>query len=172
MVMALLAIVLAFAVPAYQSTVAANAVMSESNSLYGDVLLARNEALKRGQTVLVCPSADGSSCNAGSPANLNWAGGWIALQAVNGNCTDTSGTVLRRQQALTSGDSAAYSNSASPYLCFNRMGYAPSGYVGMVTFNAPGNPASSRRCVAIAAVGHPQVLISGQSDNTGQYTCP
>ncbi|MEN6078946.1 GspH/FimT family pseudopilin [Chromobacterium piscinae] len=170
-VMAMLAIVLAFAVPAYQSAVSANAVMSESNNLYGDILSARNEALKRGQTVLVCPSADGANCNASSPGNTNWAGGWIVLQAAGGNCTDTSGAVLRRQQAFSSGDSASSNNSAYPYLCFNRMGYAPSSNDGMVTFNTPGNQASSRRCVALAAVGHPQVMTNGQTDSTGQYTC-
>ncbi|KJH68887.1 hypothetical protein VL04_06120 [Chromobacterium violaceum] len=171
-VMALLAIVLAFAVPAYQSTVSSNAVMSESNNLYGDILSARNEALKRGQVVLVCPSSDGANCNTVAPASTNWAGGWIVLQAVNNSCADTSGTVLRRQQAFGSGDSAVYSNSAYPSLCFNRMGYAPSSNVGMLTFNTPANQASSRRCVALAAVGHPQVLASGQTDSTGQYTCP
>lgn len=170
-VMALLGLVLAFAVPAYQRTVATNALLSESGNLYGDVLFARNEAIKRGQVVLVCPSSNGTSCN-GSGSNTNWATGWIVLVAANNSCGDSGGTVLRLQKAFASGDSAVYSNGANPALCFNRMGYAPTANVGMLTFNTADNAAANRRCLALAAVGHPQMLGSGQTDATGQFTCP
>ena len=171
-VMALLAVVLALAVPAYQSTIAVNAILSESNNLYGDILFARNEAIKRGQVVLLCPSSNGGSCNAASAGGANWATGWLVLVAATGSCADSTGTLLRQQKAFTSGDSASYSNSAYPALCFNRMGYAPSANVGMVTFNTSSGLAADRRCVALAAVGHPQILSSGQTDTTGQYACP
>ncbi|WP_158300631.1 GspH/FimT family pseudopilin [Chromobacterium sp. ATCC 53434] len=170
-VMALLGLVLAFAVPAYQRTVATNALLSESGNLYGDVLFARSEAIKRGQVVLVCPSSNGASCN-GSGGNTNWATGWIVLAAANNSCGDTGGTVLRLQKAFSSGDSATYSNGTNPALCFNRMGYAPAANVGMLTFNTADNLAANRRCLALAAAGHPQLLSSGQTDATGQFSCP
>ncbi|OHX18976.1 GspH/FimT family pseudopilin [Chromobacterium sphagni] len=171
-VMALLAVVLALAVPAYQSTIATNSILSESNNLYGDILFIRNEAIKRGQVVLLCPSSNGNSCNTSVSNNTNWATGWLALVAANNSCGDSTGTILRQQKAFTSGDSASYSNAGNTTLCFNRMGYVPSGNVGMVSFNTPGNIAANRRCVVLAAVGHPQILSSGQTDTTGQYSCP
>ncbi|UTH74329.1 GspH/FimT family protein [Chromobacterium sp. IIBBL 290-4] len=170
-VMALLAVVLALAVPSYRNTIAANNILSESNNLLGDLLLARNEAIKRGQVMLVCASSNGTGCNGASTAT-NFASGWVVMLAANNSCGDTTGTVLRRQAGFSSGDSASYGNTSNTSFCFNRLGYAPSANTGMVTFNTSSSLQASRRCLALGAVGHPQILSSGQTDASGLFSCP
>ncbi|MDE1711264.1 GspH/FimT family pseudopilin [Chromobacterium amazonense] len=175
MVIAILAITLAFAVPAYQSTIAAESIQAESNNLYGDILYARNEALRQGQYVLVCQSTDNQTCDA-SGGSANWAVGWIVTTGAS--CANGSnGTVLRKQKAFSSKDTANYTNLASPPVagttpfCFNRMGYAASANTGKVVIRSTSNTSATPYCVIVEASGHPLSLRGGQTSPSGM-TCP
>lgn len=52
-----------------------------SQRLYSSILLARSEAIKRGENVSLCRSANGSQCNPGD----NWSDGWLVFYDDNGN---------------------------------------------------------------------------------------
>ncbi|MDM8347606.1 GspH/FimT family pseudopilin [Pseudomonas sp. sp1636] len=74
-VLAIIVIVSAVAVPGYQAMIASNRLTSSSNNLIGALQLARSEAVTRNQAVFVCNSNDQASCSG------SWADGGIVLLA-------------------------------------------------------------------------------------------
>jgi len=80
--------------------------------------LTRQEAIKRGVRVTMCPSTDGATCTGG-----NWEQGWIVFDDSNANTTvDGNETVLQVHNGfgglVTFRTDANFSNS---------MSYLPSG---------------------------------------------
>lgn len=71
---AVLAILLGMAVPAYRDTIRNNQIAASSAALVTALSLARNEAMKRGRRVSVC-AANANVCAAGT----NWSNGWIVF---------------------------------------------------------------------------------------------
>ncbi len=161
------------AIPSYKSATVANQVASEANNLLGDMEFARSEAIKRGQIVVVCPSTTSTTCS----GSTTWNTGWIAFVPASASCTATGGAandqVVRVQKAFTSTDSANYTptTGGNTSLCFNRLGFSPSANTGLVKINAIPGSAYFLRCVALASVGHPQVLKAGQTDTSGSLSC-
>jgi type IV fimbrial biogenesis protein FimT len=155
-VMSIVGILMAIAVPSYKYVTTANRVSSEVNSLLGDLQFARAEAIKEGQTVTVCASSDGATCSAGA---TDWKIGWIVFSDVNGDqiVTANTDTVLRMQKALTSGDTFQPNPSVAA-VTFNREGFATgltvgaSGYDAFALHNSPSVQAFTR-CLLITIVG-------------------
>nr|WP_168209702.1 GspH/FimT family pseudopilin [Chromobacterium paludis] len=175
MVIAILAITVAFAVPAYQNTIAMESIQAESSNLYTDILYARSEAIKQGRFVLVCQSSNGAACDAAG-SGADWKVGWIVTSG-NSCANGTGGTVLRKQASFSSTDTAAYTNLAAtpaagttPF-CFNRMGYAPSANTGKVVVRSVSNASATPYCVVVEAYGHPAILRGGQTSQAGT-ACP
>lgn len=90
-VVAIIAIVMSYAVPAYNRFVAQNKVQSFAYALAADLQYARSEAIRRGGGVLVCAasSAQATSC-AGASAS-DWSRNWIVLAS--------GGSVIKVNQA-------------------------------------------------------------------------
>ena len=66
-------ILMAIAVPAFNSFVLNDRDIGQINSLVSSFNYARSEAVKRAAGITVCPSVDGQTCSGG----VNWSGGWI-----------------------------------------------------------------------------------------------
>lgn len=94
--LAIVAILMALALPSFQGTLRSNRVAGSTNQFIAAVMLARSEAIKNTRGAGVCASANGASCQAGS----NWTGGWLVWSDLNGNgAFDASAdTVLRYMQ--------------------------------------------------------------------------
>ncbi len=76
--LAVLAILLGIAVPAFSSMLRDSRVSTLADELQGALQLARSEAIKRRQSVVVCRrKPDESACQNGT----DWAGGWLVQQA-------------------------------------------------------------------------------------------
>lgn len=75
-VLVLISIISAIAIPSYQSITRGNGVTSATNTMLGSLQLARSEAVIRRAGVTACPSTDGSTCAAGTSWNL---GGVVKL---------------------------------------------------------------------------------------------
>ncbi|NIM40762.1 MAG: prepilin-type N-terminal cleavage/methylation domain-containing protein [Hydrogenophaga sp.] len=72
---AVLAIILAIAVPGFQSFIASSRLTTVTNDFVGALTFTRSEAIRRGGRVTLCKSTDGATCtDAGS-----WQQGWIAF---------------------------------------------------------------------------------------------
>lgn len=70
---AVVAILLALALPSFQGSMRSNRVATTSNELLGSLSLARTEAIRGLGPAGVCASADGATC----AATTDWANGWI-----------------------------------------------------------------------------------------------
>lgn len=88
-VLAIIAIIAAAAVPGFRDMMAGNRLISSSNNLVGALRLARSEAATRHMGVSVCSSEDQTSCSG------SWTAGGIVLRE--------DGIVLQILPALADG---------------------------------------------------------------------
>jgi type IV fimbrial biogenesis protein FimT len=144
-VMGIVAILAAIAVPSYQYMTNSNRITAEINGLLGDLQFARSEAIKEGVSVQVCVSTDGATCATGG--NNNWQDGWIVL---------ASGITLplRAQSAFTSTDTLVANNSLSA-ITFNREGFAAGlpASLEVLTLHAATPTTASTRCLTVQPIG-------------------
>lgn len=63
--LAVLAIIVTLAVPAFTSLINGNRLTAQANELVADIQSARMEAVKRNRPVTLCPSTDNATCSAG-----------------------------------------------------------------------------------------------------------
>jgi type IV fimbrial biogenesis protein FimT len=93
--MAVAAILLSMAVPAFSSFVQNDRDVGQINSLAESFSYARSEAVKRNSPsgIIVCPSVDGLVCS-----GTNWSAGWIVLDL---NAADPPPLVLQAVPALS-----------------------------------------------------------------------
>ncbi|MDH6330810.1 type IV fimbrial biogenesis protein FimT [Stenotrophomonas sp. 1278] len=96
---AVLAILVTTAFPAFQSLIRSNRVSAGHNELIGLVNLARSDAVRNNQGGGVCGSSNGTSCDG------NWSAGMLAFSDASSNSAtsgngqfDTGETVLRFTQ--------------------------------------------------------------------------
>jgi type IV fimbrial biogenesis protein FimT len=117
-VLVIIAVLSAFAIPAFSQSIQRYRAAAEISALGTDLQLARSEAVKRGLSVVVCPTSDGKSCTSAS----GWQIGWMVYPV---SLTSTTTIVpIRYQKAWTNSDTLV-SNNSSPYLItFSREGYA------------------------------------------------
>jgi type IV fimbrial biogenesis protein FimT len=85
-------ILLTIAAPAFRGMILSNRLLTLTNDFVRTLNLTRQEAIKRGVRVSMCPSTDGATCAAGG----NWETGWIVFDDPNANASpDASETVLQ-----------------------------------------------------------------------------
>lgn len=109
---AVAAIMLAVALPSYQSSIMNNRMTAETNRLVADIQLARSEAMKRGAAVIICPSADAAAATPTCAAS-NWASGWLVFASGDSNATYTAGTdTLIKASEVNAGELLIGANTA------------------------------------------------------------
>ena len=121
-VVAIVAILLSIGVPSYKYITTSYRMSAEINSLVGDLIYARAEAIKEGQPVAICVSTDGLTCSGGT----TWQSGWVVFPDPLGNGSgDVPASILHVQAAFTGAtpDTFALTNPISSII-FNREGFA------------------------------------------------
>lgn len=86
---ALIAVMVVIGVPAFTSTINSNEVVANSNSFLSALKLARTEATKRRQNIIVCASANQSDC-----ASNNWSDGWIVFEDADNDAIFDAGETI------------------------------------------------------------------------------
>lgn len=119
-VIALIAIMTAIAAPSYNDIIKSNRLRSQANDFVASINLARSEAIKRNQNVILCRSADGTSC----ATTGGWEQGWVIFADANTNGTLDAGEELRIYPALAGGSTLRANNNF-----INRVTYVPRGYI-------------------------------------------
>ncbi|WP_292966998.1 GspH/FimT family pseudopilin [Nitrosomonas sp.] len=111
-------ILLAVAVPDYQSIMRESRLTTQANELMTSLHYARSEAVKRGIRVTICKSSDSASCTNGS----NWQDGWLIFSDT-GTAGSVDGTdeILRVFPKMTGSTLNGGSNFG------NWVSYLPSG---------------------------------------------
>jgi len=105
--LALVGIVLATGLPAFDNMLARHRQTIEINALFHALHLARKESIMRRKVVSLCPSEDGLSCT----ASTDWSAGWIMFENRDRDSpprVDTGETVLRKHRV--SGDVQVLAN--------------------------------------------------------------
>jgi type IV fimbrial biogenesis protein FimT len=149
---AVVGILLTIGIPSFRYVTNSNRIAAEINGLLGDMQYARAEAIKEGQPVTVCVSADGTSC---SGVNVTtWHNGWIVFSDVNGNAAvDAGDVVLRVQTTFASSDTFVATNTIGA-VTFNREGYAngiPNGT--LIKLHDSTNTNNWTRCLSVNLTG-------------------
>jgi len=103
----------------FRHTIQENRMTSEINQFVTALHLARNEAVKHGRRIVLCPSKDGSSCGR-SP---EWVKGWILFASENRE-HEPNERVLQAGNPLSAGISLHSSNHRK------RIVYQPDGSSG------------------------------------------
>ena len=166
--MAVATILLTIAIPSFQYVTNSNRIAGEINGLLGDLEFARSEAIKEGQYVSVCASADGQSCS----NSQAWQSGWIVFVNPGNNPAVTPGVpvlpLLRLQAGFSSTDTFV-SNGIS-VITFNRDGYAGGIANGTIItlHDSTGNTAWTR-CASIAPSG--EVITEQYNVTNNGATC-
>lgn len=172
-VIAIAAILMAIGVPSYKYVTTTDRVASEVNGLVGDLEFAREEAIKEGGNVNVCPSSDGVNCL----ATTAWDSGWVVCSdpSDTGSCAtgQADWRVQRPFNASGSADTFTMSNSSVNVVTFNRLGFVSTnlGTSGvMLSLHDSTDSSAYTHCLAISTIGQLAALSDGQSSPTGQ-TC-
>jgi len=116
--LAVAAILLGIAMPAFNSFVQGTRLATEANALVYDMNLARSEAVKLDVTVQVCASSDHATCN-----SMNWADGWIVLCPAN--CPPGLGAspaLLRVAPAINAANTVREESAAASMVSFQSTG--------------------------------------------------
>jgi type IV fimbrial biogenesis protein FimT len=130
-VVAVMAIMASLAAPSFQQLLAAQRVRLTGYNIVGDMVLARSEAVKRGENVTLTPVAS------------NWSQGWSVNVASNALELRGQGRVGNGVQFTTSPASVT----------FDRNGR--TGVSAVVRFGLY-DGASSRRCISLDPSGRPK----------------
>ncbi len=98
MTMIVAGILVAIAVPAFNTFVLNDRDIGQINSLVSSLNYARSEAVKVASPtgITVCPSAGGTTCAPAAP----WSGGWIVVDTNNADCGGAACTPLQSIPAL------------------------------------------------------------------------
>jgi type IV fimbrial biogenesis protein FimT len=158
-VTAIVAILLGVGVPSYKYITNSYRMSAELNSLVGDLMYARAEAIKEGQPVAICASTDGLTCSGAT----SWQFGWIVFpDPTAGGAGDVPASVLHVQQAFTGTDTLTSPNNPVSSVLFNREGFAQGDAgVGFAATQYDLKDATANnqwtRCISISAQGMIQI---------------
>ena len=119
-VVAIAAILALIAAPSFTETINRTRRKTYANQLYEDLAFARNEAIKRGVPVTVCPSTDGENC----VASDSWVTGWIVFVDVanTGGRDAASEALLKVHEPLASGWTAIKNGVNQRYVTYGPLG--------------------------------------------------
>jgi len=131
-VIAILAILVAIAVPSFNTLIRSQRVKNTSFDIFSSLSYARSEAITRNTTVTVTPTGG------------NWSNGWAVTDPA-------TGTVLRTQNAVS-----GITVTGSATVSYNGMGRLNA---AVTAFSLTGTDlsASNLRCISIDLSGRPVV---------------
>ena len=104
---ALIAVLAAVGIPSFQTMVASNRVISSINEFHAGLRLARMEAVKRGDSVVMCSTNNYSSCGG------TWGDGWLIYQDADGDNSVDADEIIRVGDPVHSGYSLTFSGGGN-----------------------------------------------------------
>lgn len=155
------AVLLALAVPAFDSITTSSRLTSASNDLLASLYLARSEAIKRNGRAVVCKSAQGASC----ATTGYWDQGWIVFADADNDAQRDSGeTLLLSMAALDASLSMRGNSNVANYVSYGPLGASQltsgafqAGTITVCRVSAVGGEA---REIIISATGRPRITSS------------
>lgn len=157
-----LAILYSIGAPAFQRIISDIRMTGQANDFTGSVLLARSEAIKRGKSVTLCQSSNGTACT-----NTNWDQGWIIfVDNSNLGVVDAGETIIKVYSALKGGHTLVGTDD----ITFNANGQTSSTPITLTLCRSDGKV--TNRVLTIAAYSG-RVQVSKNYAATGNVgSCP
>jgi type IV fimbrial biogenesis protein FimT len=173
--LAVAAILLAVGVPSFRTTILSNRLTSATNDMVGTLAQARSEAIKRGERVTVCMSANGTQC----ATTGTWEQGWISFIDTTRSGTtavvDTGETLLSVTQRDPNTTVIRGSTVVEQYISFSSDGTARrmsgASQTGVLRICEPSGALTNdkrARDIDIASVGR----LSTTTPASVAATCP
>jgi type IV fimbrial biogenesis protein FimT len=135
--LAVMAILLSWAVPSFQEIIRQNRLTTDTNDLVTALNLARSEAIKRGRTVTVTPSGG------------DWGAGWTIAT------TDSDGNAITLRVGDGVSGSMSMTGGAATF-SFDASGFRNDGN-GASQINVCDSDSSKGRQISISVIGRPSV---------------
>jgi type IV fimbrial biogenesis protein FimT len=157
-------ILMAMAVPAFNSFVQNDRDVGQVNSLVESLNYARSESIKRASPsgIEVCPSTDAATCN-----GTTWSGGWIVLDL---NAADPPPLVLQTVPALNGSNTISATGGGAGGITFLSSGLVSAPLTVKI---CDPRGATFARDVEVNATGRVAASQTpGQSVAGAALTCP
>lgn len=166
-------LVLVWGIPSFQSVIRNNRLISQTNELIGSLNVARSEAIKRGSTVSVCKSKNGTQCNdsstctGGASGSVGWSDGWIVfLNNASGSgtdvkCIDTDEQIIQVHGALPENFTLNSNSNFTNYISYKNDG--ASNTIGTFVF-CYDNKTDAAKTVIISQSGRARVGTDNDHD--------
>lgn len=151
---AITAILLGLAVPAFQSTFERFRVDNTREELIGSINLARAEAIRQGQSVTLR-----TTCVSPAAAN-DWSCGWQVFTDVDNDSTLDAGEVVLQNVGVNPAVSVMATNTTTSSLRVNRFGNPPGAGFGLRVYPSSKAPADGVT-VCIATTGRVRTASGG-----------
>lgn len=158
-VVAMMGILLAVAVPGFQDTIESSTTNSQVKVLLTTLNLARSEAVKRGRNVAICATNDGLDCDAGE-----WNAGWMVFVDTNGDANGATGSVdvgdeiIRVYDTLGAGSTLTFTANLFEY---NSQGFSDTAGVQTFLICPATNNANNARSIEIGISGRGRRIENG-----------
>ena len=151
---ALLGILLAWAIPNVTTFIKNARMNSIVNELVGDIGVARQEAQRRGRRVQICASSDGANCDTTTPPE--WVNGWIILAP---DSTGVQRVVKYTKEPSGAREAAKWFTGPGPNapITFFPSGSAVAGTVIQIRDDRSGLTDPTQRDISVTPVGRPFV---------------
>ena len=139
--LAIAAILLALAVPSYDSFTNRQRMKAAVAALHNDLVAARSQAVYRRSVVQACPGVPAAGCSGGS----DWTGGWIVFDDENGDRLHQDNEPLLRH-GMPHASVAIHAPASRTELRFFPDGSAP-GSNASISLCGRGGPEQARKLV-------------------------
>lgn len=138
------------AIPAFSGLLQRNRITTEINTFVSHLHYARSEAVKRGERVVICRSADGQNC----ARTEGWHKGWITFADNNANRELDAGESLLRVEAGEE-NGILITSGRRRRVVYQSTGFSP-GTNGTYTFCDPEYP-DLAKAVILSNTGRPRL---------------
>lgn len=161
---AVAAIIAGFAAPSFNNILRNNRIVTDNNQMISALTLARSEAIRTGNRVTVCRSADQATC----ATTGGWEQGWIVFRdPANAGTVDSGEEIVRVWDPLDGGTTIRAASAFASYVSFVGSGE---------TRGDTGNTGSFRVCGDTADIAQGRTisvgLIGYTSTTKGVTACP
>lgn len=157
LLVSVMSILLGFGIPSFGSMLRSARLSSLTNELLVEFNLARSEAIRRGQRVVLCKAVHALECSASG----GWEQGWLMFEDANNNAwLDAGETVVRFRPAAPPGWQIKGNTPVSRYVAYHPLGgtyLAGGGFqAGTLTICPPSASNTSSRQIVINSTGRPR----------------
>ncbi len=156
-VVVIVGILATLAVPGFSSLMQSNNLSTKYNSLAGNISLARMEAVKRSNTIVLCATDDESSCN-----STDWSDGWLVFVDDNNNAAfDAAGDTMLLVEPAAPSYISITSDQFGGVLSIAPRGRLPSSGTILMCAN---NDSSTARALNLQLTGVGRLATDGPGD--------